>query len=145
MGFLVSEFQGLDYVQYKDMYVSIQSFTINRVNNKWMCRYFLQAHRSREEKLYGFSGFFLSYYVQTAEIEIHNLETIVNEIYANAKTLFGEDKCTDVLEDSLVAHTTVQAPADVTETQAPVDVTETQAPVDVTATPENGTNDGATA
>lgn len=105
MGFLVSEFQGLDYVQYKDMYVSIQSFTINRINNKWVCRFFLQAHKTREEKLYGFPGFFLSYHVQTSELDIQDLTTIIQEIYAKAKTLFGEEKCTDVLEDAVQAPT----------------------------------------
>lgn len=99
MGFVVATFQGLDYVTYTNMYVSIQSFTINRVNNKWSCRFFLQAHRSREDKLNGFPGFFLSYWVQTAELEIVDLATIISEIYAKAKTLFGEELCTDVLED----------------------------------------------
>jgi hypothetical protein len=100
MGFLVSEFQGLDYVQYKNMYVSIQSFTINRVNNQWICRFFLQAHKNREEKLNGLPGFFLSYWVQTAEIEITDVTTIITQIYTKAKTLFGEENCTDVLEDA---------------------------------------------
>ena len=82
------------------MYVSIQSFSINRVNNKWNCRFFLQAHKSREDKINGFPGFFLSYWVQTSEIEILDLSNILSEIYAKAKTLFGEELCTDVLDDS---------------------------------------------
>lgn len=100
MGFLVATFQGLDYVTYTNMYVSIQSFTINRVNNMWVCRFFLQAHRTREDKLNGLPGFFLSYWVQTAEIEISDLTKIIEEIYAKAKTLYGEENCTDVIEDS---------------------------------------------
>jgi len=101
MGFIVATFQGLDYAVYTNMYVSIESFTINRVNNKWSCRFFLQAHRSREDKLNGFPGFFLSYWVQTAELEILELPKILEEIYTKAKTLFGgEENCTDVLEDA---------------------------------------------
>lgn len=101
MGFLVSTFQGLDYMIYTDLYISIQSFSINRINNKWVCRFFLQAHRNREEKINGFPGIFLSYWVQSAEIDIVDLATIILEIYTKAKTLYGEENCTDVLEDTL--------------------------------------------
>ena len=100
MGFLVSTFQGLDYVVYTNMYVSIQNFTIARINNVWSCQFFLQAHRSREEKLNGFPGFFLSYWVQTAQIEIEDFTTIISQIYTKAKSLFGEENCTDVFEDT---------------------------------------------
>jgi hypothetical protein len=99
MGFLVSTFQGLDYIIYTDMYVSVQSFTITRVNNIWKCQFFLQAHRNREDKRNGFPGFFLSYWVQTAEIEIQDVSKIFQEIYVKAKTLYGEEKCTDVIEE----------------------------------------------
>ncbi len=99
MGFLVSEFQGLDYMIYKDLYVSIQSFSITRKNNLWSCTFFLQAHRTREEKKSGLPGIFLSYWVQTKEIEITDLSAIIQEIYGEAKKLYGEEKCTDVLED----------------------------------------------
>jgi hypothetical protein len=101
MGFVVLTFQGLDYAVYTNMYVSIQSFSINRINGKWTCRFFLQAHRSREDKQNGFPGFFLSYWVQTAEIEIVDLSKILEEIYRKAKTLYGDDdNCIDVIEDS---------------------------------------------
>jgi hypothetical protein len=128
MGFLVSEFQGLDYVQYKNLYVTIQSFSINRVANVWMCRFFLQAHKTREEKRNGVPGFFLSYYNQTAEIEIKDLTAIITEIYAKAKELFGVDICTDVLNDSV---------------QAPIDIP--PAPQEEVVTAENVVNDAATA
>jgi hypothetical protein len=102
MGFLVSEFNGLDYMIYKDLYVSIQSFSITRVNSQWMCTFFLQAHRSREEKKNGVPGIFLSYWVQTKEIEITDLALIIEQIYAEAKKLYGEEKCTDVYENKVV-------------------------------------------
>lgn len=101
MGFIVLTFQGLDYAVYTNMYVSIQSLSITHINNKWGSRFFLQAHRSREDKENGFPGFFLSYWVQTAEIEIMDLSKILEEIYIKAKTLYGgDDNCIDVLEDS---------------------------------------------
>lgn len=119
MGFLVASFQGLDYVTVTDMYVSIQSFSINRINNKWVCRFFLQAHRSREDKMNGFPGFFLSYWVQTAEIDIVDLTKITQEIYGKAKTLFGEELCTDVFEDAKQP-TTAEVPPIVSEEPPPV-------------------------
>lgn len=102
MGFLVSEFQGLDYVQYKNIYISVQSFAIKRDNNRWVCEFHLQAHKTREDKLNGFPPFFLSYWNTTSEVEIQDLTSILPEIYDKAKTLFGVENCTDVIEDAVI-------------------------------------------
>lgn len=98
MGFTVKVFQSSDYITLYNVYMSIQSITIVRTG-PWTARFFLQANYSREDKLNGAPGLYVSTYQQTAEFFIQNTSNIFEEAYTSAKTLFGEGNTEDVLEN----------------------------------------------
>lgn len=101
MGFLVKIFEGPNYIQYRDMYVSIFTFRLFREQSSWMCQYYLQAFTSIQEKNILDRTIFLPYNNETNTIPYDASQNIFTQIYSNAMSLFGTDNCIPIPDDTV--------------------------------------------
>ena len=77
MGFIVANFKSNNFIRYTNVYISLLTFSLSKESNNWKCRFVVQAHRSREEKLSGIQGIFLTYNQQMYDF----IYDIYNNIY----------------------------------------------------------------